>query len=179
MNNSERVYLRALEPEDYKVSLKWRNDDEIWSMLGGRKYFVSSAYEQKWIHDAIFDSKDIRLAVCVKETEQYIGNVYLTNIDYVNRSATSHILIGEHGFWGQGYATESTKLLLTYAFEELGLNRIEAVVLKSNIASIKMHKKCGYVEEGIKRKSVYKNGKFQDQAILAVLRQDFINMNNE
>lgn len=41
-----RVYLRALEPEDYKKSIIWRNDDEIWGMVGGPKHFVSNAYEK-------------------------------------------------------------------------------------------------------------------------------------
>lgn len=58
------------------------------------------------------------------------------------------------------------------SFLELGLNRVEALVLKSNIGSIRMHKKCGYVEEGIKRHSVYKNGKFQDQVLLAILKNN-------
>ena len=46
MNKEYRVYLRAFEPEDYKTSIKWRNDDEIWQQLGGVKYFVSEAYEK-------------------------------------------------------------------------------------------------------------------------------------
>ena len=46
MNKEYRVYLRAFEPEDYKISIKWRNDDEIWQQLGGVKYFVSEAYEK-------------------------------------------------------------------------------------------------------------------------------------
>ena len=168
-----RVYLRALEPEDYKTSVKWRNDDEIWSMLGGRKYFVSSAYEQKWVADAIQNSKEVRLAVCDKETNRYIGNVYLTDIDYVNRTAASHVLIGEREFWGKGLATEAYRLLLAYAFNELGLHRIEAKVLESNVASRKMHAKCGYVEEGIRRAAIFKNGAFQNQVILAVLREEY------
>ena len=51
-----RVYLRALEPDDYRVSIKWRKDDEIWDMLGGTKYFVSEAYEKQWVEKAIFES---------------------------------------------------------------------------------------------------------------------------
>ena len=43
--SESRVYLRALEPADYKTSIKWRKDDAIWNMLGGTKYFVSEAYE--------------------------------------------------------------------------------------------------------------------------------------
>lgn len=30
-----RVYLRAFEPDDYKISIEWRRDPQIWSMLGG------------------------------------------------------------------------------------------------------------------------------------------------
>lgn len=170
---NKRVYLRALEPEDYKRSVVWRNDDEIWSMLGGRKYYVSEAYEQKWVNDAIFNSRDIRLAVCDAETDTYIGNVYLTDIDYVNKSAESHILIGDKDYWGKGIATDAYRLLLEYAFEELGLNRIEALVLDTNTASIRMHKKCGYMEEGIKRSSIYKNGTYHNQIILSILRSEY------
>ena len=77
MNKAYRVYLRALEPEDYKTSIKWRNDDEIWQQLGGVKYFVSEAYEKKWVEDAIFNPNTIRLAICLKENNLYIGNVYV------------------------------------------------------------------------------------------------------
>ena len=92
---SNRVYLRAFEPDDYLVSVAWRNDDEIWSQLGGPKYFVSKDYERKWVEDAIFDSKNIRLAVCLIEGDRYIGNVSITNINTINRSGTSNILIGD------------------------------------------------------------------------------------
>lgn len=174
MEQNNRVFLRALEPEDYKVSVIWRNDDEIWSMLGGRKYFVSSAYEKKWIEDTIFSGKDVKLAVCKIENNQYIGNAYLTDIDYVNRNARSHILIGNKDCWGQGYASEATKLLLSYAFNELGLHRVQALVLESNVASLNMHKKCGYVQEGILRDSVWKNGSFQSQVVLSILSTEFV-----
>ena len=33
-----RIYLRAFEPDDYKTSIRWRKDDQIWDMLGGAKY---------------------------------------------------------------------------------------------------------------------------------------------
>lgn len=74
-----RIYLRAFEPDDYKTSIRWRKDDQIWDMLGGAKYFVSEAYEKKWIEDTIFNSKEIRLAICLKEDDKYIGNAYISN----------------------------------------------------------------------------------------------------
>ena len=168
-----RVYLRALEPDDYKTSIKWRKDDEIWGMLGGAKYFVSEAYEKKWVEDSIFNSKEIKLAVCEKESNKYIGNVYATNIDLINRSCTSHVLIGEHDFWNRGFASEAYRLLLEFLFYERNINRVQAFVLESNVASMKMHQKAGFKIEGTLRKSVFKNGKYQNQKILSILKEDF------
>ena len=75
-----RVYLRAFEPDDYKISIEWRRDPQIWSMLGGTRYYVSSAYEKKWVEDTIAQTKDIKLAICLIENDLYIGNVYIPNI---------------------------------------------------------------------------------------------------
>ena len=94
MKKESRVYLRALELDDYKTSIKWRNDDSIWSQLGGVKYFVSEAYEKKWVEEAIFNPNVIRLAICLKENDLYIGNVYILDINrfFSNFSTKPHIL---------------------------------------------------------------------------------------
>ena len=168
-----RIYLRALEPDDYKTSIKWRNDDEIWGMVGGPKYFVSEAYEKKWVEDTIFNSRDIKLAICLKEKAIHIGNVYVTDIDMTSRSCTTGVLIGEHDYWKQGYASEAYRLLLDYVFNERNLNRAQAFVLESNKASIKMHQKAGYKIEGTLRQSVYKNGRYQNQILLSILKEDY------
>lgn len=173
MKKEYRVYLRAFEPEDYKTSIKWRNDDEIWNQLGGVKYFVSEAYEKKWVEEAIFDPKVIRLAVCLKENNQYIGNVYILDINERDRKGNAHILIGEHECWGKGYATEAYELLLDYAFSERAFHRIGAHVLEENAASIALHKKCGFSQDGIFRKATFKNGKWQNQIIFSILDDEY------
>ena len=167
------IYLRAFEVDDYLTSIRWRNDDGIWSQLGGIKYFVSSNYEKKWIEDAIFDSKNIRLAVCLKDGDKYVGNVSITNINTANRSGISNILIGDRSCWGQGVGTEAYQLLLDYAFNERGFHRIEALVLEDNVASLKMHQKCGFKIEGTLRESVFKNGRWQNQVVLSILENEF------
>lgn len=168
----KRVYLRAFEPDDYKTTIKWRKDDEIWDMLGGTKYFVSEAYEKQWIENTIFNSKDVKLAVCLVENDKHIGNVYMTNINEINRSCHSHVLIGEKEYWGHGYAREALQLAIDYMFNERNMHRIQANVLTSNIASLKMHEKCGYKLEGTLREAVYKNGKYQDQYVLALVNNN-------
>lgn len=172
MMSSNRVYLRALEPDDYKASIKWRKDDDIWNMLGGPKYFVSEAYERKWVEDAIFNPKDLKLAICLTENDRYIGNVYMTDINNLNRSCTSHILIGEKDCWGKGYAKEALMLAINYMFNERNIHRIQAFILESNTQSLRMHEKCGYKIEGLLRDSIFKNGKYQNQYILSILNNE-------
>ncbi len=169
-----RVYLRALEPDDYKTSIAWRNDDQIWDMLGGVKYYVSENYEREWVQAAIKDNSCIRLAVCLKENDLYIGNVYITNINWQTRCGVSHVLIGNKDYWGKGYAREAYTLLLKYAFEERNLHRIEAHILECNQASIRMHLKTGYTQEGILRESVFKKGRYQNQVVMSILEKDFL-----
>ncbi len=170
----ERIYLRALELDDYKVSIEWRKDDRIWEMLGGPKYFVSEAYEKKWVENTIFNSKDVKLAICLKENNKYIGNVYMTNIDEINRSCHSHILIGDKEYWGKGYAREALMKAIEYMFKERNIHRIQANVLESNMQSLKMHKKCGYVIDGLLRESVFKDGRYQNQYVLSLLKEEFL-----
>lgn len=168
-----RIYLRALEPDDYKVSAQWRNDPEIQNMVGGHKYFVSYEKEKEWVLKAINDPNRIVCAICIAETGKYIGNIMLQEIDWINRSAHLPVLIGDKAEWGKGYGTEARMLMLKFAFEERGLERIWAEVIETNEKSLKLHEICGYQKEGVLRKSVYKNGKFYNQYILSVLRKDF------
>jgi RimJ/RimL family protein N-acetyltransferase len=174
---NDMVYLRALEIDDYKTSVKWRNDPEIDPKIGGPKYFVSSEYEKRWVENQIFNSgDDVVLAICVQKTNEYIGNVYIRNINWINRSAESSILIGNKDFWGKGIALEALKLILEFAFYERNLERITALILESNTISLKLHEKCGYKKEGLLRNAIYKDGRFQNQYILSVLRSDFENV---
>lgn len=168
-----RVYLRALEPDDYKTTIKWRKDDEIWSMVGGPKYFVSEEFEKQWMIKSINNTNEIRVGICLKDNDELIGLASIIDINWLNRSAHCPSMIGEKSYWGKGLATEARLLLLKFAFYERNFERIWAHVLESNSASIRMCKKCGYKREGILRNSVFKDGRFQNQVLLSILRKEF------
>ncbi|MBQ9722824.1 MAG: GNAT family N-acetyltransferase [Bacteroidales bacterium] len=111
-----RVYLRALEPDDYKVTFKWRCDDEIQNMVGGLKYFVSSEMEKERVLNSIFDKERIVLGICLKENNKLIGTVNIQEFDWINRSCRVPILIGDKNEWSKGYATEARMLAMRFAF---------------------------------------------------------------
>lgn len=171
MNN--RIYLRALEPDDYKVTVEWRHDEEIQNMVGGPKYFVSSEKEKEWIKNAIFSNDRLVLGICIKENGKLIGTVNIQEFDWINRSCHVPILIGDKTEWSKGYATEARMLALKFAFDERGMERVWATIMDTNIASVKMHEKCGYKKEGVQRHAVYKDGEYHDLIMMSILKDEF------
>lgn len=168
------VYLRALELSDVEKLVKWRNDLEITSSLGGNTFYVSKLRESEWVKNAILnDNKNIRLAICLKENDEYIGNVNLNSINWINRSAEYSIMIGDKSQWSKGFGKEATLLILKYAFEELNLNRIYLTVRNDNEKALSLYKKTGFTKEGVLRKSIYKNNKFIDMIVMSILREEF------
>ena len=169
-----RIYLRALECNDYEKSIGWRKDDTIWRTMLGPKYFVSKVFEKKWIEEAIFgDEQNSVLGICYKETDELIGFGYLTAIDYVNKNAFSGKLIGGKDFWSKGLGTEVTLLILYHAFEHLGLVRVESRQLAGHQAAIRSIEKIGYKPEAVLREAVFKNGKYHDVNVMSILKEEF------
>ena len=70
--------------------------------------------------------------------------------------------------------TEAVKLVVRYAFEVLSFHRIEAGVMPHNVGSMKVLLKAGFTKEGIARKNVRINGKWEDHQTLAILEEDVI-----
>ena len=60
--------------------------------------------------------------------------------------------------------------MLKYAFDELGLNCINALILEENYLSQNLYKRVGFQEEGILRERVYKGGKFRNLISLSILK---------
>jgi RimJ/RimL family protein N-acetyltransferase len=87
------------------------------------------------------------------------------------RSAEIGYWLGE-AFWGKGIATDAVRATTGYGFEALDLTRVFAVSFANSSASIRVLEKCGYVREGIMRRSVIKEGVVIDQVLYALTDQD-------
>jgi ribosomal-protein-alanine N-acetyltransferase len=76
--------------------------------------------------------------------DKYIGTASLHNIDWITQKAEIGYIIGDKGYWGKGLATEIVNLLCDYAFNRLGLNKLNADVVEENIASARVLEKNGF-----------------------------------
>ena len=116
MNTSAfRVYLRTLEPDDYKITHPWRLDDDIWANVVGPKYFVSMEYEKKWVSDAILSPRNsLKLAVCLKK-DHNISTRFFNRLDE-QRVARCGIFIGKShcgkGAWDRGDPADAPSWIL-------------------------------------------------------------------
>lgn len=139
------VNLRPLVIDDSAVSYKWRNDAEVWLHTGNRPdQIITEEIERNWLRGVLERGNELRYAICIKETGQYIGNVQLTNITDID--AEFHIFIGDKAFWGKGLGTIVTREFLALAFEARKLNNIYLNVKKENIHAVKAYKNAGFRE---------------------------------
>jgi RimJ/RimL family protein N-acetyltransferase len=171
---NERVYLRALEIEDYKLISKWRNDPKVTRYLCGNVFFVSSEREKKSIENKILDdSRNLYLGVCLIEDDNLIGYVQINNIDLRNQKAEwGGTLIGETEFLGKGYGEEASRLLLNFLFDQYPINKCYGYCLSEHPVTAALFEKLGFKKDGVLRQEVFKNGKFKDILLYSILRDE-------
>jgi RimJ/RimL family protein N-acetyltransferase len=103
----------------------------------------------------------------------HIGNIGLHRIDLKNRTAVLGIFIGEKDFWGKGYGREAIRVMLRYAFFELGLNRVELETFDFNERAMRCYKAVGFKEVGVRRKAFFRDGAFHDLVLMDLLAAEF------
>lgn len=75
--------------------------------------------------------------------------------------------------WGRGYATETGRAVLQWAFDTLDLNRVQSETDTRNIASARVLEKLGFVREGTLRQDCVVNGDVSDTWVYGLLRRDW------
>ncbi|WP_299397113.1 GNAT family N-acetyltransferase [Pelagibius sp.] len=125
------------------------------------------AYNQEWRQGTGFSFLVYRLG-----DSGLMGGVTLSNVRRgVAQAASMGYWIGER-FARQGYMTEAVLAVVEFAFEELGLHRIEAACLPHNDPSRSLLLKVGFRQEGYARQYLRINGKWQDHLLFELLRDD-------
>lgn len=168
------VTLRAPEPRDAPLLNEWSNDPALWHWLGGWHFPYSMRSTETWIDDR--GKSDLGHQVwCIDAPDVgLLGTATLDQIDWKNRSAIHALMIGGTGARGKGYALDAAQAVLRYAFDELGLNRIEGHVLTYNDRSIGLYEgKIGFQREGIRREAYFKGGRFQDAIVYGMTAADY------
>jgi RimJ/RimL family protein N-acetyltransferase len=168
----ERLYLRPLDLDDLERCMCWINDPQILEFLG-RRLPIGREQEKEWISGQYKDDREVQLAIALNDGDRHIGNCGLCGIDYADRSGEFGIMIGEPDVWGQGYGPEATRLMVQYGFRQLGLHRIQLEVYAFNERARMSYEKVGFRLEGTRRQSYFRNGRFHDAYLMAILESEW------
>lgn len=113
------------------------------------------------------------LLICRQEDGAIVGVANLSQIFY---KAFQNAYLGYYAdvrWAGQGLMTEGVGLVLHHAFEQLKLHRVEANIQPGNLASIKLVKRLGFIQEGFSRRYLYLNGDWRDHQRWALTVEDW------
>jgi len=173
MIQGKRLTLRAIERDDLPRYVVWLNDLEVTHHL---KTYPPMNLEDEtdWYEQQRKDGSTLNLAIVVSDEEWHIGSVSLMKINQRDQNAELGIIIGDKTRWGQGYGREAIQLLLHYGFTTLNLHRVYLRVDASHTPAIRCYLSCDFVEEGRLRDVVFRQGRFEDQLIMSVLRPEYL-----
>lgn len=168
------VSLRAVEEADLPLLHQWANDESLWRLLGGWRFPSSFESARAWFSSLQSDQTNHRWAIEAIETGELIGTANLTGLDWKNRHAHHGMMLGPLDMRGKGYGRDTVMAVMRYAFDELGLERLDGDIIEFNEASHRLYVgKCGWQEEGRQRRWHYREGRFWDRIIVGVTREDY------
>lgn len=172
----DKIHLRAREPSDADViALFEHSADERsgWmimpprSQVATRKSIAESAEKSPGPRTLELD-----LAIARREDNLAVGGINVHEVDQTNGTFSYGVGIGpEHK--GNGYAAEAVLLVMRFMFDERRFQKCEAHVYDYNSASISLHRKMGFAEEGRLRRHLFLAGEFHDELIFGMTAEEF------
>lgn len=169
----KKVILRAVEHEDIEMLRELSNDPEFEQMIVGWSFPISKNDQEEWFQSCKASHDIVRFIIDTQE-DGAVGMIGLRDIDWKNGTAAgAGMRIAKKEIRTKGIATDAWMTQLRYAFDELRLNRVNGSALEYNEASLRVCEKVGFKIEGKQRQAVYKNGKYHNVILLAVLKEDY------
>jgi [ribosomal protein S5]-alanine N-acetyltransferase len=169
-----RIILRSLQPEDAQGPyLHWLNDADVCRGNAHHVYPYGPEAAVAYIRASIETQQHLILAIVLRKDGRHIGNIALQDIHPINRAANFAVLIGDKKAWGKGFGREAGRLLFNHGFSSLNLRRIACGTLEDNAAMRSLALSLGMKQEGRRRQSVFKRGRYVDMIEYGVLRSEY------
>ncbi|MFC0677022.1 GNAT family N-acetyltransferase [Lysobacter korlensis] len=169
-----RVRLRAFRDDDLPQFFALHSDPRVmryWSFAAWTDLSQAQAYFESAKAGRDPDRMLCRV-IALPADDRLIGAVTLYAINREQgRAEIGYALSSAH--WGHGYAREAVQLVITHAFDVLGLRRIEADIDPRNAASCRLVEQLGFVREGLLRERWHVAGELCDTVLYGLLARDW------
>lgn len=170
-----RLDLRPLIAADADGPyLRWFNDPEVCRYNSHHIVPYRREDALSYVNYVSNSKTDLVLAIVQQSDERHIGNVSLQNINFIDRSAEFAIVLGERDCWGKGYSKEAAQALLHHGFTALNLHRIYCGTSVDNLPMQKLALHLKMKQEGVRRDSMFKHGRYVDVIDYGVLQMEYL-----
>lgn len=148
------VKLRKFEERDVPNKVKWINDEANNQYL---HYELPLIEEKTYAWFKTVENRIDRYDAVIEYNGIPVGIIGLLNIK--DGHAEYYVTMGEKEYKGKGVAKDATKLLLEYAFSELGLEEVYLYTEEENVVAQRLFEKCGFEKQGLYKDSAFNRGK--------------------
>lgn len=170
----ERVRLRAVEPEDWKIFNQWDLDSDMARECYWVPFPKSQEAARKWALDLSLEAPkgDNFRFVIENERGEFVGTINTQDCEPRNGTFSYGVAIRrEHQ--RQGYAAAAIRVVLRYFFRELRYQKCNVGIYDFNAASIKLHESLGFQHEGRQRRVYFTAGKYHDEINMGITREEY------
>lgn len=171
---TDTIRLRAIEPSDAEILHRWNMDSErasgldfLWppTSLASVEAFTAEESKRKMENDRcrwVIDKPD----------GTPVGAIDTHSCDLRNGTFSYGVdIAAEHR--GNGYAGQAIRLVLRYYFDELRYQKVTVLIHANNPASLRLHQKLGYQQEGCLRRMLFQHGEYIDVYYYGLTREEF------
>ena len=170
---AERVTLRELRASDAPSLLAMLTTEEVTRFVSPPPSDVEG-FERfiEWTHREREAGRYVCFAVVPAGMESAVGLVQVRQLDPTFSIGEWGFAIGSP-FWGTGMFPEAARMVVDFAFDTIGVHRLEARAAVQNGRGNGILRKLGAVQEGVLRKSFLRWGQYHDQVLWSIIDDDW------
>jgi ribosomal-protein-alanine N-acetyltransferase len=171
---TERFVLRQIRPSDADAVFACFNDDEVTRFYDQPTFTAIEQAEKLILHmrQGFRDRRSIRWGIARKEDNWLLGTCGYNGWNRPAHKAGIGYELAQL-YWRQGVMTEVLTAVISFGFQRMNLNRVEALVMTGNTASEKVLTKLGFQQEGLLRQYAYFKEGFHDLSMFSLVRSEW------
>jgi len=177
---TKRLILKGLSPADMNYIFECCSKPAIKNILGHRSEEDYQKEEHKHKNGYSSYNRSFKLFLITdKAANIIIGRCGIHNWNAEHRRAEVGYVMEAEQYKRKGLMTEALKAVIAYGFNQLNLNRLEALVGIGNIPSLRLMEKYNFIQEGILRQHHAANNKFEDSVLFSLLYQEYMDARHQ
>ncbi len=173
MIEGKLINLTALSSKHLDFMLSLLNNQDIAYLEGRAESLISIEKQKAWFEKSVYSSNQYYV-IETKLESLPVGYMSLKIQNNISGNAQLAIKLTPNA-QGKGFGTDAVKIITRHCFFTFNLHRLYSHIVAYNTPSQKMFlDKCFWRKEGVEKESVYTNGQYHDNILIALLKNEFI-----